>query len=102
MILVNIENFMGTGPITSRPSPAVKTDGSLSVNTYDKARFTFGFLQYAAHEPNGDFVKSLRLVLVSPEAGDYFPDLNIVFGRVSSILCYIPGCRLPDHPGLPG
>ncbi len=30
------------------------------INSYDRARFTFSFLQYAAHVANGDFVKFFR------------------------------------------
>ena len=47
------------------------------LNTYDRARFTFGFLQYAAHVPDGDFVRFLRKLLVTIPAADYFPELVV-------------------------
>lgn len=54
----------------------------LTVNTYDRARFTFGFAQFAAHVPDGDFVIWFRTMLDEPEANDYFPDLGLVGGRI--------------------
>jgi hypothetical protein len=56
----------------------------LTLNTYDSARFTFGFGQFAAHVPNGDFVKYFRKLLSLPQAGDYFPHLAVVNGRISA------------------
>ena len=35
----------------------------LTLNTYDRARFMFGFAQFAAHVPDGDFVKFFRAML---------------------------------------
>ncbi len=38
------------------PTAYVESKGSFfCFNTYDRAKFTFGFMQYAAHVPNGDF-----------------------------------------------
>lgn len=45
-------------------------------NSYDRAKFTFGFLQYAAHVSQGDFVKYFCKLLQTEEAGSYFPDLR--------------------------
>ncbi|WP_395753838.1 hypothetical protein [Prosthecobacter sp.] len=53
-----------------------------NLNTYDSAAFTFGFLQFAAHVPNGDFVRFFRSLLARPEAADYFPDLFLQNGRI--------------------
>ena len=38
--------------------PTAMAEGALyhTLNTYDRARFTFSFLQFGAHVPNGDFV----------------------------------------------
>lgn len=52
------------------------------LNTYDRAFFTVGFMQYAAHTFEGDFVKYLRALLALPEAADYFPDLSLKDGKV--------------------
>lgn len=57
------------------------------LNTYDRARFTFGCLQFAAHVADGDFVRWLHLLLQQDHASDYLPDLTLVDGRV---------CRLHD------
>lgn len=47
------------------------------LNTYDRACFTFGFMQYAAHVADGDFVKFFRKLLSTPLAKEYFPDLEL-------------------------
>lgn len=52
------------------------------LNTYDRAYFTFGFLQYAAHVPNGDFVTFFRALLALPLGPSYFPDLTVRGGRI--------------------
>jgi hypothetical protein len=54
----------------------------LTLNTYDRARFTFGFAQFAAHVPDGDFVIWLRAMLGEPDVNDYFPDLAVAGGRI--------------------
>jgi hypothetical protein len=54
-----------------------------TLNTWDRAAFTFGFLQFAAHEPDGDFIQWFRALLKRPEANDYFPTLKIVNGRIA-------------------
>ncbi|MBQ0931206.1 hypothetical protein KAK07_13510 [Ideonella sp. 4Y16] len=65
-------------------APTAAAEGGLfhTLNTYDRAAFTFGFLQYAAHVPDGDFVVYLRALLALPGAADYFPDLVLLDGRV--------------------
>jgi hypothetical protein len=52
------------------------------LNTYDRARFTFGFFQLAAHTPNDNFVLFLRQLLTLPLASAYFPDLALHQGAV--------------------
>jgi hypothetical protein len=52
------------------------------LNTYDRARFTFGHIQLAAHTPGENFVLILREMLALPLAGSYFPDLILHGGRV--------------------
>lgn len=56
-----------------------------TLNTYDRARFTFAFLQYAAHVPNGDFVVFLRRLLGLQQAPGYFPDLTLDNGRICKV-----------------
>ncbi len=52
------------------------------LNTYDRARFTFGHLQFAAHTPGDNFVLLLRELLQLSLAPAYFPDLALRDGRV--------------------
>jgi len=70
--------------------PTAMAEGALyhTLNTYDRAHFTFSFLQYAAHVPNGDFVVYLRALLKLPLAQEYFPDLILHNDRV---------CRITDN-----
>lgn len=67
--------------------PTAMAEGALyhTLNTYDPARFTFSFLQYAAHVPNGDFVLYLRALLRLPLAVEYFPDLQLKSNRVARV-----------------
>ncbi|MFC4311413.1 hypothetical protein ACFPN2_20100 [Steroidobacter flavus] len=69
--------------------PTAMAEGALfhTLNTYDRAFFTFSFLQFGAHVPNGDFVVYMRALLKLPLATEYFPDLVLVGERV---------CRLTD------
>jgi hypothetical protein len=67
------------------PTVACEGRSFLTLNSYDRAAFTFGFGQFAAHVPNGDFVKYFRALLQQPEAGDYFPTLQIANGRIQKI-----------------
>lgn len=52
------------------------------LNTYDRAAFTFGHIQLAAHTPQDNFVLFLRQALQRPTAADHFPDLAVHDGRV--------------------
>lgn len=74
--------------------PTAMAEGALyhTLNTYDRAHFTFSFLQYAAHVPNGDFVVYLRALLKLPLASEYFPDLTLKSNRV---------CRVTDDGTVP-
>lgn len=65
------------------PTAMAESKGSyLCLNTYDSARFTFSFMQYAAHVPDGDFVKFFRKLLTLPNAADYFPKLVLKDSRI--------------------
>ncbi len=67
------------------PTAACEGRNFLTLNTYDRAGFTFGFAQFAAHVPNGDFVLYFRSLLQMPDAANYFPHLGLVNGRVCSV-----------------
>ena len=66
-------------------APTAKGESNNSfvcLNTYDRARFTFSFMQYAAHVPNGDFVKFFKELLKLPSGTFYFPKLTVQNGRI--------------------
>lgn len=65
--------------------PTVTAESSghhLLVNTYDRARFTFGFYQLAAHTPRDNLILLFRKLLQLPKAAAYFPDLELKNGLV--------------------
>jgi hypothetical protein len=47
------------------------------INTYDRARFTFGFYQLAAHTPDDNLILFFRAALNDPEFRLLFPDLAL-------------------------
>jgi len=66
-------------------APTAKAESNNSfvcLNTYDRARFTFSFMQYAAHVPNGDFVRFFKELLALPAAKEYFPKLVVQNKRI--------------------
>ena len=65
------------------PTAMAESQGAYTcLNTYDRAKFTFSFMQYAAHVPNGDFVKFFKKLLALPNAADYFPKLVLKDSRI--------------------
>lgn len=65
------------------PTAICESKGSFfCLNTYDRAKFTFSFMQYAAHVPKGDFVVFLRKLLALPNAVEYFPKLQLKDGLI--------------------
>ncbi|MBL8298962.1 MAG: peptidoglycan-binding protein [Rhodanobacteraceae bacterium] len=48
-----------------------------TLNTYDRAAFTFGAPQLAAHTPEQNFVVYLRALLALPDAQRHFPELAL-------------------------
>jgi hypothetical protein len=52
------------------------------INTYDRAKFTFGFYQLAAHTPDDNLVLLFRELMALQRAVAYFPELKLVNGRV--------------------
>jgi hypothetical protein len=54
----------------------------LTINSYDRAHFTWGFFQLAAHTPKDNLILLMRELLTLPSAAIYFPDLKLVNGRV--------------------
>ena len=65
------------------PTARAESKGSFfCLNTYDRARFTFGFMQYAAHVPNGDFIKFFKSLLILPNAKEYFPRISLIDNHI--------------------
>ena len=65
------------------PTVMAESRGSYwCLNTYDRAKFTFSFMQYAAHVANGDFVVFFKKLLALPNGVDYFPKLVLQNGRI--------------------
>lgn len=62
------------------------------LNTYDRAAFTFGHMQLAAHTPDDNFVVFLRELLAHPSAAEYFPELAVHGARVC---CHTNGAWSP-------
>jgi hypothetical protein len=76
------------------PTAVCESQGSfLCLNTYDNAKFTFTFMQYAAHVANGDFVKYFRSLLQLPLAPEYFPELAVEKGQI--VLKKLEGNSIP-------
>lgn len=66
-------------------TPTAKAESGFSyicLNTYDRARFTFSYMQYAAHVENGDFVVFFKKLLALPNASLYFPKLRLHNHRI--------------------
>jgi hypothetical protein len=66
----------------SPTSNAESNNSFICLNTYDRAYFTFGFMQFAAHVPNGDFVRFFKVLLQLPNAPQYFPRLLLKDNRI--------------------
>jgi hypothetical protein len=65
------------------PTAQGESQGSFTcLNTYDTAKFTFSFMQYGAHVPNGDFVRLFKKLLALPNANDYFSKLIMKDNRI--------------------
>jgi hypothetical protein len=56
------------------------------LNSYDRAAFTFGFFQLAAHTPKDNLVLFLRHATELAEFQAYFPELQIREGRLHHVV----------------
>ncbi|MDP1728454.1 MAG: hypothetical protein Q8M15_16840 [Bacteroidota bacterium] len=66
-----------------QPTAQAESRGSyFCLNTYDRAKFTFTFMQFAAHVPNGDFINFFKKLLALPIAKEYFPKLILQNNRI--------------------
>jgi peptidoglycan hydrolase-like protein with peptidoglycan-binding domain len=53
------------------------------LNSYDRAAFTFGAPQLAAHTPDENLILLFRALLALPTAQHYFPELSLASGQVT-------------------
>jgi hypothetical protein len=69
-------------------APTIGCEGGsfLAVNSYDRAAFSFGIGQFAAHVPNGDFVRWMRALVARPDAAMHLPGLTFAAGRVARMM----------------
>lgn len=52
-------------------------------NTYDRAKFTFGFYQLAAHTPNDNLILFFKEIYELPNFKKYFPEITILNGKLT-------------------
>ena len=65
--------------------PTVIAEGRgrlIAINAYDRARFTWGFYQLAAHLADANFVLLMRELVQLESANAYFPDLILRNGKL--------------------
>jgi hypothetical protein len=55
------------------------------INTYDSAKFTFGFYQLAAHTADDNLILLFHRLLKLPDAKEYFPELKLHNSRVHRV-----------------
>lgn len=55
------------------------------VNTYDRAEFTFGFYQLAAHTPRDNLILLFRELVLLSQSKNYFPELQMHNGALHRI-----------------
>lgn len=55
------------------------------VNSYDRAKFTFGFYQLAAHTPRDNLILLFRELMTLPRVKEYFPELQMHNGTLHRI-----------------
>jgi hypothetical protein len=61
------------------PTVMAESDGYFArLNSYDRAAFTFGCYQAAAHTPDENLIVLFRTLLALPSAASFFPDLTLV------------------------
>jgi Putative peptidoglycan binding domain len=79
-------NTFGHWAYFINPTARAESAGRFNcLNTYDAAGFTFGFLQFAAHVADGDFVRFFRALLQLDERAAYFPELEVRDGRIVQV-----------------
>jgi hypothetical protein len=61
------------------PTVMAESEGYFArLNSYDRAAFTFGCYQAAAHTPDKNLIVLFRTLLALPSAARFFPDLTLI------------------------
>lgn len=55
------------------------------INTYDSAKFTFGFYQLAAHTAHDNLILLFRKLMSLPSSSEYFPELVLSNGHLHRV-----------------
>ena len=81
------ENDIGLWAHFMWPSVMAESHGRyITINAWDRAHFTWGFYQLAAHTARDNLILLARELLKLPSAGKYFPDLTLDSeGKVAKI-----------------
>ncbi len=68
------------------PSVMAESGGRhLVINAWDRAHFTWGFYQLAAHTAGDNLILLMRELVQLPSAKRYFPDLVLVDGKLAQM-----------------
>src|SRR5690606_6633196 len=66
------------------PTVMAESNGRyISINAWDRAHFTWGFYQLAAHTAGDNLILLMRELVQLPLVARYFPDLKLVDGKVA-------------------
>ena len=66
------------------PTVMAESNGRyISINAWDRAHFTWGFYQLAAHTAKDNLILLMRELVQLPSVRRYFPDLTLVDGKVA-------------------
>ncbi len=78
------ENSIGAWAHFMWPSVVAESNGRyISINAWDRAHFTWGFYQLAAHTPKDNLILLMRELVQLPSAARFFPDLTVVGGKLA-------------------
>lgn len=68
------------------PSVTAESNGRyISINAWDRAHFTWGFYQLAAHTPRDNLILLMRKLVALPSARRFFPDLTLLDGKLTRV-----------------
>lgn len=81
-----VENQIGAWAHFIWPSVIAESNGRyISINAWDRAHFTWGFYQLAAHTPHDNLILLMRELVALPSAGRFFSDLALVDGKLVQV-----------------